>query len=735
VKGFRRGPVAATAIAALTLMITGLGSSAYAARPTSRPAARPTSGQTYDSAVSQEARITTRYGDTMAIELCFPARGGVRALGRFPVVGGLIYTGSAGKSPCASQMAYVDAGFVYAEIQVPGSAGSEGGPWDYADKDWALRNYDAIEWIAKQPWSTGKIGTIGGSGNGVSQLWTSQWHPPHLTTMIPQVSSHNGYDMQYPGGIRSLALVTLLCGIPGTLTTAENGVYAPPTSQQDVEEMVKIQEEKATELRGNPYCPPTYGAFAHPTYDSFWRDLNTAHVENVTIPVWVPGSWDDLFVNASQHDYLTFGSKNKMFSMGYVSHAFLTGGPPGFDPVAQSIRWFDYWLKGQDNGIVDDLKRGRFQYQSWEEWKPKQAADYPIPGTQYTPYYLGSGSDNPLATGSVSTALPSSAGSDAYVYNPASGAAVGGPYSGFARAHNQAVPANRDSVAYLDPGGRGDQRMEQGGRLAYLSQPLMRDTEVTGPITATIYASSTASDTDFVVKLLDVEPDDPTTFDGKHAPPGFWHEVQPGYLKGTYRSYKSGYVKQTPIPVGQVVRYDIEVWPTSWYFHAGHRLGITIASSDGLAAGPNTNPAQVTVYHSKKYPSRITLPIIPKGAARYITDAYMHTRHTAIGQAALPVRVPASSASTAPVISSGAASSARVASSNHRTASSGGATVEGPVRWLGLRLVSAGREIGDSTLGVVALLCLAMLAAAPFHRRDRSSLPDMTTCTDLRSEP
>lgn len=600
--------VLASAVAA-TLLLGTLGPGAAAT----------TASTAYDSSVWQSSRVTTRYGDSVAVELCFPAVGGKRAGGRFPVVAGLIYTSAAGSNPCAAQLDYVKAGYVYAEIQVPGSGGSEGGPWNYADKDWALRNVDAIEWVATQKWATGKLGTIGGSGNGVSQLWTSQYRPKHLTTMIPQVSSHNGYDMQYPGGIRSVALITLLCGIPGGLTTAENGIYAPPTSPEQAQEMLTIKERQVSEGRASAYCPPTYGSFQHPTYDAYWRDLNTSHIENVTIPVWVQGSWDDLFVNASQHDYLTFGSKDKMLSMGYVSHA---GASPGFDAVKQSIRWFDHWLKGIDNGIVADLRNGRFQYQSWEEWKPKQAAQYPIPGTRYTPYYLGAGSPDPLATGAVGASRPTADGSDSYVYNPASGAVVGGPYSGFARAHNQSNPANRDAVAYVDPGGRGDQRLEQGGRLAYLGQPLTKDTEVTGPITATIYASSTAADTDFVVKLLDVEPDDPTP--GAHAPSGFWHEVQPGYLKGTFRSYKGGYTTPVPIPAGKVVKYEIEIWPTSWMFRAGHRIGLSIASSDSLAAGPNPNPAQVTVFHSRQYPSHVTLPVIPPGATRYVHDEYLH---------------------------------------------------------------------------------------------------------------
>jgi putative CocE/NonD family hydrolase len=684
-------------------MLAALGAQGVVA---STSTAAPPPSPRIDGAISQEVRITTRYGDTMAIQLCLPANGGVRVPGRFPVIAGLIYTGGAGMSPCTTEaspvqgglnapaLTYVKAGYVYAEIQVPGSGGSEGGPWNYSDKSWALRNYDAIEWVATQPWSTGKLGTIGGSGNGESQLFTAPYHPPHLVTMIPQVSAHNGYSMLFPGGMRSLALASLTCSIPGTATTARDGVYLPPTSQDQAEAMARIQANKVLEGRGNPYCPPTYGAWAHPTYDAYWQDQNTAHIENVTIPVWVQGSWDDLFVNASQDDYLTFGSKNKMFSMGWVSHAALLSTPPGFDPTVQSLRWFDHWLKGIDTGIVEDLRSGRFQYQSWQEWKPKQAARYPIPGTRYTPYYLGGPAPTPLATGGLSSAPPTATAADTYVYDPASGAVAGGPYAGFARLHNQSSPQNRDPLAYLDPGGRGDQRLEQGGRVVYLGAPLTQDTEVTGPITATIYASTTAADTDFVVKLVDVDPDTQVAAD--EAPPGYWHFVAPGYLKGTFRTYKSNYVKATPIPTGQVVKYEIQVWPTSWWFRKGHRIGITLASSDALSAGPNTNPAVVTIHHSPAYPSHITLPIIPKGTTRYVTDGY--------------VRPAAPAATTAPRASAA------------RASADPGTPPPSTPRALALetRPASSTRSpTGPSTIAVVLVAAVAIVALRRHRRRAR----------------
>jgi hypothetical protein len=422
--------------------------------------------------------------------------------------------------------------------------------------------------------------------------------------------------------MRSLAIASLLCTIPGVLTYGANGVYTPPTNASQANEMLAIQEQKVQEAQ-TPYCPITYGAWSHPVRDAYWDTQGTSQIQNVTIPVWVWGSWDDLFVNGSQSDYLTFGSSNKMFSMGYTSHAGdSTAG--AFFQVPQMLRWFDYWLKGINNGIVQDLQSGRFQYQTWEEWKPKQASNYPIPGTKYTPYYLSAvPPDNSLANGTLAAKAPGSAdsGSTSYAYSPVSGAVAGGPFSGFARLHNQSNPSNRDALAYYDPGGRGDQRLDADGRVAYLSAPLAKDTEVTGPITMTLYASTTAGDTDFVPKLLDIWPDNGSPSQSSPLS-GYWTEVTPGYLKGCFGSYQTDYRSCTPIPTGQVVKYQIEIWPTSWMFRAGHRIGISIASSDALAAGPSADPSQVTIYSGSPYPSEVTLPIIPKGTVQYVTNCY-----------------------------------------------------------------------------------------------------------------
>jgi putative CocE/NonD family hydrolase len=154
----------------------------------------------------------------------------------------------------------------------------------------------------------------------------------------------------------------------------------------------------------------------------------------------------------------------------------------------------------------------------------------------------------------------------------------------------------------------GDQRLMTGpDAVTYESAPLNHDVEATGPITARLFAKTTASDTDFVFKLIDVFPD---AAQSAGPQPGFWNLVTLGNLKGTFRTYKGQFAEQTPIPTGQVVQYDIEGKPTSYLFKAGHRIAVMIESSDSPRLFPNPNPAMVTILHSPQYPSEITLPII-----------------------------------------------------------------------------------------------------------------------------
>jgi hypothetical protein len=529
----------------------------------------------YEFTVLDQVDVTTRYGDKMNIDLCFPSHDGINiAPGQFPVIGELSPYVPTGQADCFMPEG-VRTGYVGARVNSPGSGDSDGGVWDYGDPSYSLRHYDAVEWLGVQPWSTGQMGTIGGSGVGVSQVQLAPYNPPHLTTSIFQVSTGDAYISLKPGGMRH-ATELLVCAIPGFMVTGQNQMYLPPSDQAQAERMLRHQRDRldnpSTSTPG--HCPPVHGSWGHPERDGYWDD-RTAKLDQVNFPVWVQGAQDDLFSLGSQDDYLRLNHP-KMFSFGLTSHA---GNKPGFDQTAEALRWFDYWLKGIDTGIANDLQNRRFRYNVFPDYIAKSAADYPIPATQYTAFYLNSGSPDPLAAGSLSLTPPTSEGAADYVYVPADG---------------------KD----YNPFGAGealDQRAEIGGRVTFLGDVLTEDTEVTGPITMKLFATTTATDTDWVGKLIDVAPD------------GTWtHARTNGYLKSTFRSYTGDYVFQSDTPPGEVVEYDIQFYPTSWMFRAGHRIALSISSADLGEIYPNPNPAQISILYGPEHPSAITLPVIPQ---------------------------------------------------------------------------------------------------------------------------
>ena len=591
----------------------------------------------YNSQVDTTVHVPTRYGDQLTIDLEFPAVDGKQAPGRFPVITCLCYIGNVdtvGINFTAGKSAFARAGYVAATVRVPGSGTSEGGPWDMSSTKWQQENYDAIEWLGTQSWSDGNVGTIGESGNGMSQVFTSQLRPPHLKTMIVEASGADSYDTLMPGGMLSMQILLFACGIPGALTSLMQGVPVSPVNSNnltltpaELKYLLQADTKKLLTANVTPFCPLIDGWYNHPTRDSFWTGGPLAKIQNVTIPVWAWSGWDDIFRRAIPNFYTNVGSSQKMLTMGLNSHES-PGGGDGFDQTAEALQWFDHYLKGKDNGITQQLTDDGFRYYVNEGFDWKSAPSYPIPGTDYTPFYLNSGSRSLLTQGSLSTSAPTTPGQNGYLYTPVS-------LRNLTALTDNLTEVEDDLVNPFDPNNpkndngtdnnltNGDQRLDTGpDTVTYISAPLARDVEVTGPVTATLYAKTTAKDTDFVFRLIDAFPSDQNGPRGTQR--GFWKLATEGNLKGAFRTYKDDYAKATPIPTGKVVRYDVQGYPTSYLFKKGHRIAITISSSEAPMLLPNLNPAAVTIMHSAQYPSEITLPIIGPGA-----DSHLYTAPSA----------------------------------------------------------------------------------------------------------
>lgn len=256
------------------------------------------------------------------------------------------------------------------------------------------------------------------------------------------------------------------------------------------------------------------------------------------------------------------------------------------------LRWFDYWLKDIDTGVMDEPPV-RIFVMGENRWRNEQ--EWPLARTHYTRYHLHA--EAPANTrsggGILSTSPPGDEPPDSYTYDP-----------------NNPV-ATYGGNTLIIPQGVADQRPVEDRQdvLVYTSQVLERDLEVTGPINVHLFASSSAVDTDFTAKLVDVRPD------------GYAQNIQDGIIRPRFRTSKT---EPSLIEPGQIYEFVIDLWATSYLFKTGHQLRVEISSSNfpRFDRNPNTGApigqgdqlevAGQTVYHREDFPSHIVLPIIPR---------------------------------------------------------------------------------------------------------------------------
>lgn len=598
----------------LSLLVVGEG---HATSSDERSASNgtQTSGE-YSDVVVEETYIVDRWGDRLKTYLYFPAVDGEKAEDRFPVILFLGYGPIApsnheqqtisGPNPEETAAFFARHGYVYAFVKWSGTAGSEGRDWIFSRR-MQFSSYDVVEWLGgvtpdgspspAADWSTGRVGTEGCSGNGLSQLVMAQHNPPHLATIVPECAPENLYiDYVYPGGMRSTANFAHA----GAVTAAPQLCSSVPNDAEEAAVHADCLRKQTSTLRLVPR-PYPLEFWQHPTFDAYWQQ-QSPDLSKIQVPIWVHGAWNDVFTRGSIAEFEESGSRHKLLAMGVGGHRH---GPAFEEKMNQELlRWYDYWLKGKrGNGIGEELRRERFRYYVQEENRWRSARTYPIPGTRHTEFYLQPATGNePLADGTLTTDPPASAdGQDTYVYTPGQGR--------LGRQRSPWTATNPDDGLpyYYDPTTGSDQRLEQDS-LQYLSPPLSEDTEVTGNITMKLWASTSSADTDFVIKLIDVFPSDGSGPSEAEPGPGHANLVTTGWLKGTHRD---GHAKAKPIPTGEVVQYEIEVYPTSYLFRKGHRIGVLVASGD-RSTHPNPNPAVVDIQRTEIHPSHITLPIVPR---------------------------------------------------------------------------------------------------------------------------
>ncbi len=550
-------------------------------------------------------------------------------------------------SDMTTQLEAVKRGFAYVVMNERGHFFSEGN-YDILGPP-LTDGYDAIQWITTRPWSNGKLGTIGCSSTAEWQMAVAAQDPPGFTTMIPQgfgagVGRFAPYYEQgnwYRGGAIQMLFIAWLYG-------EQNQVR--PMFPKDTQRADLIRASKSFDLAQQ--LPPVdwskalrhlpvmdimknvdgpHGIFA----DSMPVETGGAMVKRApndpawykgglwhdNMPVNIPGfwfvSWYDVSAgpNLAAYNYVRRTAKPEVADQQYMVIAptlhcafkratknTVVGeremGDARLEYDEMTYGWFDHFLKGEDKGLLKKMPKVRYFTMGMNKW---QSADtWPPAGATPMTFYLSSGgkANSLYGDGVLATAPPAANQADSFLYDPMNPVPS---YGGNVCCTGNAVQ-----------GGSFDQRQieSRADVLVYSSEPLKEGVEVSGPIEVTLYVSSDAKDTDFTVKLVDVEPD------GKAF-----------NLDETIQRvrYRNGYDK--PIAMmepGKVYKVTLQPMVTSNYFAAGHRIRIEVSSSNfprfdrNLNTGGNNYDeakgvvARNSVHHSKEYPSQVTLTVVKR---------------------------------------------------------------------------------------------------------------------------
>lgn len=531
-----------------------------------------------------------------------------------------------------SVMALAEAGYAVVWQDSRGSGHSEGR--FTALQDETRDGEDLLQWLADQPWCSGTFGTYGRSYLGITQWSLAAGKVDgRLLAMVPSYTSADQYAaaFHHEGGLFALNIITawslnmamLLAARPGA---RENGSLPDVRSlQQAAAEGIRFYQRlplgDRRELRTSAPWYATF--FDHPDRDAYWREISPSeHYGTMTTPSLNIGGWFDIFINQTLASYMALrehgaseaARSGQRLLIGLWSHAVLNGvfpemhfGPLG-DALTQDItgthlRFYDRWIKGNVQAL-DDGKPVRIFVMGINQWRDE--ADWPLPDTTWTDYYLGgSGRANSMhGDGVLLRRTPATEAFDAYLSDPRRPVPTRGGhlYAGLPAVSHESLAA-----------GPADQRSNEARDdvLCYTTDALDRPVEVTGPMTLVLHVSSSARDTDFIAKLIDVHPDGRAMF------------VTEGALRARYRRSTSQAELLVP---GEIYELRFELWGTSNVFLPGHRLRLEITSSNFPRFDRNTNTggeigreteddfviALNRVYHGPRYPSRLILPIISR---------------------------------------------------------------------------------------------------------------------------
>jgi putative CocE/NonD family hydrolase len=555
----------------------------FAAQIHASESGSPPSGPAYRVKHETKVPVPMRDGVKLAAEIFRPD-----APGQFPVLMLHRYF----REGADRGEFFATRGYVVALVDCRGRFDSEGTWVPYVNDP--QDGYDAQQWLGRQPWSSGRIGTFGMSYNGFTQLMAAPLASPYLKCLVPQEGQQTNFGHLYNDGVMQLNVVF------------EFGLHTKQGSQ--IQRIFAIDHPHYRRLPllaavdDFPNVQHVKDWFRHARYDDYWKAYGVKEkYGRIRVPALFLTGWYDNLCHEGWRNFLGFrtqgGSEAARQGTRIVVGPWTHGGSFGLPGLLDlELRWYDFWLKGVQNGI-DREAPVRIYVMGAEKWRDER--EWPLARARYTPFYLASGGRANALRGDGRLAIERPASGefgkpDRFSYDPA----------------NPVYTLGGQISTHADIWGAKDRRVrqERDDVLVYTTDPLDKDLEATGPVELRLFVSSTAVDTDFTATLTDVHPD------------GRAIHVCEGIRGVTFRESLES---PTPIEPGRIYELSISLWETSMVFKAGHRIRLEVSSSNfpryarnqntGLPLGTSAEirKAQQTVYHDPDHPSRLILPLVP----------------------------------------------------------------------------------------------------------------------------
>ena len=490
-------------------------------------------------------------------------------------------------------------GYIYVGQLTRGRGKSSGDVADFGDYSTDIQDgYDAVEWAARLPGANGKVGMIGHSDEGRLVWFAAVSAPPHLAAIAPSAATSDPWRIvPYAAMAFGPINVDWACLMRGR-------DLAPNTAELDIGEAITHLPLSTLPQRLGCGDVPLWDRWiAHPTLDAYWRaHAATTYISKVNVPALSLAGWhDDSRGPLDYTDALLRVPNHPAWHlvMGVHAHKGVDYVAGDFGPQARysyrdlQLRWFDHYLLGRDNG-VDRLPPVDIFVQGDNTWRKEN--EWPLARARATRWYVSSGgaAQTSAGNGVLDTLPPRGAAADTFTYDP------GDPTPYLIDSRELEESLNEDYTAL---------NATRRDALVYTSRPLTRPLEVTGEMSATLWASSDARDTDWAIMLLDVFPD------------GHAERVQDGFARARFRK---GMDREVPLVAGRAERYDIDLWFTSKVFQPGHRLRVSISSAlfpkydRNLNTGGNNERdstfvvAHQRLLHDAAHPTHVVLPVVPR---------------------------------------------------------------------------------------------------------------------------